>query len=768
MKIFLCGDTGRLNRGCEAIVRGTVEVLGNKELYLATFAPEQNTPMIKELGVSMIPYASYPSKLHRMFYGGIRKIFKKSLAGFDVIQRPLFKKMTPDDLCLNIGGDTYCYQRPAMSLALNNYTKKKNIKSILWCCSIEKDKIKGEIFKDLQKYRYIFAREEITVENLIESGIPAEKVIKVCDPAFFLKTKEVPLPVGFQVGNTVGINLSDCVCYGPYTKSYDNVKHLIDWILKETDMSVCLVPHVYSIADNNFHDWPILKRLHKEINNERVSLVDKEYDCEELKYIISKCRYFIGARTHSTIAAYSMKIPTLVIGYSVKSKGIATDLFGTYHNYVLPFEEMQRDDELLQAFRLLVKNEETIRQRYEDILPQYKQQLLDAINNYVVQTDKSNFLNICDQEQCSGCTACQAVCSLSAIKMARGEHGFLYPEIDNEKCVNCGKCRNICPVFNKYLDKGKIPNAYAAKNNNEQIRSKSSSGGVFELIAQEVISQGGVVVAPAFDPEFAIRHTMIDDCARITELLGSKYVQSDVGCCYKQVLEVLEQGRRVLFSGTPCQIIGLKSFLKKEYESLLTQDIICHGVPSPESWVKYLQYRKKVASADKILRVIFREKKLDGSAVLKIEFSNGSVYEGDYTKDPFIKSYLSNLNLRSSCLDCSFKQINRGSDITIGDFWGVERCCPQMADGKGVTLILAHSEKGEEIITNLASKMEYCKVSFTEAIKDNTSYSHSTKGNPFREKFLLTVTAKNFEKNVKKYAGTHLAAKLRRGFKKFL
>ena len=450
MKIFLCGDTGRLNRGCEAIVRGTKEVLGSKELYLATFAPEQNTPMVKELGISMIPYASYPSKTHRMFYGAIRRVFKKSLAGFGVVQRPLFDKVTSNDICLNIGGDTYCYQRPAMSLALNNYTRKKKIKNILWCCSIEKDKIKGEIFKDLQKYHYIFAREEITVNNLIESGIPAEKVIKVCDPAFFLKTKEVNLPEGFQVGNTVGINLSDCVCYGPYTKAYDNVKHLINWILSQTNMSVCLVPHVYSITDDYYHDWPILKRLHKEIANERVSLVDKEYDCEQLKYIISKCRYFIGARTHSTIASYSMKIPTLVIGYSVKSKGIAKDLFGTYDNYVLPFEEMKNDDELLQAFKTLVKNEDIIRQRYEKVLPKYKKQLTDAIKKYI-KTD--NFIKpeeICDKKQCSGCGACQNVCSVQAIRMEKNVQGFLYPQLDKEKCVNCGKCRETCPQLTHF------------------------------------------------------------------------------------------------------------------------------------------------------------------------------------------------------------------------------------------------------------------------------------------------------------------------------
>ena len=288
----MCGDTGRLNRGCEAIVRGTAEVLGAKDLCLATFAPEQNRPMAREIGMQMLAYSGYKTSIHRYFCAIMRKAFKKSLAGFYHIQRNLFKEMSKDDICLNIGGDTYCYNRPCVSLALNKYTTKKNIKTILWCCSVEKDKIQGEILKDLKRYNYIFAREVITERNLLEQGIPKEKVVKVCDPAFFLKTKQVPLPENFKVGNTVGINLSDCVVYGKYKAAYENTKVLIDWILKETDMSICLIPHVYSINDEKYHDYPILKRLYKEVNNDRVSLIDKEYDCEQLKYIISKCKYF--------------------------------------------------------------------------------------------------------------------------------------------------------------------------------------------------------------------------------------------------------------------------------------------------------------------------------------------------------------------------------------------------------------------------------------------------------------------------------------------
>ena len=764
MKIFLCGDTGRLNRGCEAIVRGTAEVLEKENICLATFAPEQNLSLVKELGVSMIKYDKHPTKIHRIFFGAVRKIFKRSLLGFGRIQRPLFNKMTVKDICLNIGGDTYCYQRPAISLALNKYTHKNKIKNILWCCSIEKDKIEGEIYKDLLKYEYIFARDPITVDNLISSNIPKEKVIKVCDPAFFLKTKEVELPEGFQVGNTVGINISDCVCYGEYKESYENTKKLISWILSETDMSVCLVPHVYSVDDDYYHDLPILKRLYKEFSNSRISLINKEYSCEELKYIISKCRFFVGARTHSTIAAYSSEIPTIVIGYSVKSLGIATDLFGTYENYVLPFRDLKSDEELLNAFKKLMENEREIKVHFNEFLPEYKKQLSSAIDKYILKNNADSKRTICDKDQCTGCSACFNTCPYDAIKMQQDKNGFLYPIVDDKKCVNCNKCFKACPV-NKIKDDSDIPVAYAVKNLDEAVRKTSSSGGVFSLLAETVIKKGGVVFAPSYDKEFNVIHTLVDSADSIDKVRGSKYVQSEIGDCYRMVQEKLAAGVWVLFSGTLCQVAGLKSFLGKDYSNLITQDVICHGIASPGAWSKYLSFRKRKAESDKIKKLIFREKATNGDAALRIEFDDDKSYKESYTKDIFIKSYLSNMNLRPSCSFCSFKQTHRLSDITLGDFWGVENVCPEINDKKGISLVLLHSQKGKEIFESISSNVEFKWVDFTKAISGNKAYLYSSPTNAFSTKFLSKLTDKNFDRRAKKYIGGHFLAKIRRTLK---
>ncbi len=765
MKTFMCGDTGRLNRGCEAIVRGTSEVLGAKDLCIATFAPEQNRPMAREIGVQMLSYAGYKTSIHRYFCAIMRKLSKKSLCGFFHIQRNLFKEMTKDDMCLNIGGDTYCYKRPCISLALNRYTTKKKIKTILWCCSIEKNKIQGEIFKDLKRYDYIFAREPITVKNLLDQGIPKEKVVKVCDPAFFLKTKEVPLPESFIVGNTVGINLSDCVVYGKYKAAYENTKVLIDWILKETDMSICLIPHVYSINDEYNHDYPILKRLYKEINNERVSLIDKEYDCEQLKYIISKCKYFLGARTHSTIAAYSSKIPTLVIGYSVKSKGIAEELFGTYENYVLPFDDLKNDDEILNAFKLLIHNEDAIKQRYEEFLPIYKQQLLNAVEKYV-KIQKKNL--ICDKKDCSGCYACASACPKQCITMEQNKEGFDYPIINYEQCINCKKCSDVCPVINKIKDDNAHPTAYGAINKNNLSRKEGSSGGIFGLLAKYVLDLGGVVIAPTFNEKFQLSHTIIDNESDLHNAIGSKYIQSRVGETYKNAKTLLDKGKIVMFSGTPCQIAGLKVYLGVDYENLITQDVVCHGVPSPLSWLYYLQGKAKKAKANCVTKVKFRQKADDNQTKIALSFDNGSEYSQSYTNDSFIKSYLSNINLRLSCYRCSFKQQHRCADITLGDFWGVEQVAPELNDNKGVSLVLLHSEKGKEIFEKIKENILHEQVDYTKAISANRAYLISSPQNPLRKAFYKKINSKNFDKTVTRFCGNGYVSKTIRFIKKII
>lgn len=764
MRYFLCGQTGNINRGCEAIISSTVKVLGqrNGDVYFATFAPEMDRALARRLGITMISYGGYPSSIHRYVCVGLRKLHKKSLAGFSMIEKPLFDMLKSDDVCLNIGGDVYCYGRPTISLALNNFTQKKGITNILWCCSIEKDNIKGEIFDDLNKYKYIFAREQITYDNLVSAGIPKEKVIKCCDPAFFLDRQEVELPKGFAIGNTVGINVSEMVIKDGDSTVYDNVISMIKHIIETTDMNICLIPHVYSIKENR-NDYPILKKIYEEFSNDRVSMVDKEYNCEQLKYIISNCRFFFGARTHSTIAAYSSCVPTVVLGYSVKSKGIATDLFGTYEKYVLPYNEIKGKDDLINSFNWLVENENEIKKRIAQFLPEYQKSLSDNVNKYILNNKKvEKCFSICDENQCTGCMACRDICPQQCISVTKDEKGFDRPKINFDLCVNCGLCRKRCPVANKCKDDNTKPIAFAAINKNEEIRLRSSSGGIFNLISEKIIEDDGAVVGAAFDDEFNVYQKVCTTKEQLNEIMGSKYVQSSTKNAYRQTKEMLESGKKVLFTGTPCQIGGLYAYLNKDYANLYTQDIICHGVPSPKVWNKYTEYRKETANFD-IKNIAFRNKETGWKKYsVKFDFEDGTSYSQSLVNDLYMRGYLFHLFLRPSCSQCSFKQMHRESDLTLADFWGVEKILPEMNDDRGTSLVIIHSEKGKELFNSISSDLLSKEVDFDSAIKENASYFKSTNMSALSNSFYKDASGMPFDKLIEKYCGTSLASKIRR------
>lgn len=762
MKYFLCGNSGIINRGCEAIIDSTVKVLNcdNGNVYLATFAPNQDYSLVSRTGINMISYNPYPSSLYRYFCVGMRRIFKKSLIGLHSIQKPLFDRMTNEDISLNIGGDTYCYNRPINSLMLNKYTNKHKIKNILWCCSIEKNSINKEIFKDLNRYSYVFAREQLTVENLLSIGIPKEKIVKVCDPAFFLDTQQTELPNNFIENNTVGLNLSEMVINGQNPHIYENIIKTINYILENTSMNVCLIPHVYNV-EKETNDFGILKKLYQDINSNRVSLIDSELNCRQLKYIISKCRFFIGARTHSTIAAYSSQIPTLVLGYSIKSKGIATDLFGTYKDFVIPYTEITEQNEILSAFKKMVENEDKIKAIYRSVLPEYKKQLTDAISKYLTFTEKP--YTVCDKEICSGCSACASVCPHNAITMLANDEGFLYPQINKEKCIQCGLCKKVCPTLNKTLDDLKEPRAFAGTHKTREILLSSSSGGVFTALAEEIIDKGGVVFGAAYDNNLNIVHIKVSEKSELQKLRGSKYVQSEIGNTYIEAKELLEKGKVVLFTGTPCQIGGLISFLGKNYINLYTQDVFCRAIASPKVWQNFLDYYKKFSHSD-ITNVFFRDKTFGwNKSSMRIEYSNNKYDLLSQKTNIFMNGFINNLYTRSSCYLCSFRNTHRSADITLGDFWGIEKLKPTLAkDNKGVTLILTHSSNGENLLNAVKNNITLEEVPFKEAVKCNPTYLFSPPYSTQKSYFFKYFNKIPFKKLIKKCSSNNSVAKMRR------
>ena len=378
-KLFLCGHTGSDNRGCEAIVRSTVKLFKEAGLkdkpVLATSGASQDEAAGVDNLCNLIEYDTYKSSLQRYFYAGIRTILANPIPGQNIIQKKLWSSIGEGDLSIAIGGDTYCYKGPTVFIAHNRKMNKKGVPSVLWCCSVGKEYITSSILEDLKSYTYIVAREEYTHEALLQAGIPEEKIIRCCDPAFMLDTKECELPEGFAEGNTVGLNISSLV---KNPEVYAAVEYMIEKILEDTDMNICFVPHVYDVAPES-GDLALLREFYDKYKvSGRVSIVDKAYSCEELKYIISKCRFFVGARTHSTIAAYSTMVPTLVLGYSIKSLGIAKDLFGSEKGYVIPYTEIKEKEYIYNTLSEIFKNEKSVKKRYEEVLPEYKNTVVEA------------------------------------------------------------------------------------------------------------------------------------------------------------------------------------------------------------------------------------------------------------------------------------------------------------------------------------------------------------------------------------------------------
>lgn len=299
-----------------------------------------------------------------------------------------------------------------------------------------------------------------------------------------------------------------------------------------------------------------------------------------------------------------------------------------------------------------------------------------------------------------------------------------------------------------------FPEAFACINKDNITRNSSSSGGIFTLLANEILEKNGVVFGVAFDEEYNIIHTYAENQKDCEKFRGSKYAQSKMGDSLKKAKEFLDDGRYVLFTGTPCQIEGLKRYLNKEYENLYAQDIICHGVPPHKVWEKYLEYRKE-QSMQIPEKISFRNKNEGWRKFsMEFEYKNGQNYIKTLEQDPYMQDFLRNTSLRESCYNCQFKKKHRISDITLADFWGIENVAPEMDDDKGTSLVIINSEKGKKIFEQIKDKINYKQVDFEEAIRYNPSMTTSVKPDPNREKFFENLDKMPFDELVKKYTYT--------------
>ncbi len=346
---------------------------------------------------------------------------------------------------------------------------------------------------------------------------------------------------------------------------------------------------------------------------------------------------------------------------------------------------------------------------------------------------------ICLKEECIGCSNCYNVCKFGAIKLIQDELGFAYVEIDEEKCVICGACKNKCPILQNDKNPNLINECYATKNKDESVRLKSSSGGMFYEFAKHTISKGGTVYGAALDSTLNVVHKRIDTIEEISKLMGSKYVQSDVKDAYKDVKQDLEQEKIVLFTGTPCQIVALKVYLGKEYKNLYLQDFVCHGVGSKKILDKHIQEVKQEAELYNITNINFRDK-ISGwkKFSLSIKAKQGD-YAKDLSNDNFMKTFLKNLCLRESCYKCKYKGKNRMSDITLADFWGVDKVVSDFDDDKGVSAVIINTGKGKELFENIKNNIITSKVEYEDISRNNICLENPPIYNRHRPDFIKDI-----------------------------
>ena len=349
-------------------------------------------------------------------------------------------------------------------------------------------------------------------------------------------------------------------------------------------------------------------------------------------------------------------------------------------------------------------------------------------------------INILNKAKCCGCSACFNICPENAITMEYDSEGFLYPKIDNAKCTKCGLCLKVCPIINNKKD-NKVLEVYAAKNKNIEEQLKSSSGGIFSIFANYVLGQKGIVFGASFDSNWKIVHKYIDKKEDLDSLRRSKYVQSDINITYKQVKQFLDNDRLVLFTGTPCQIAGLKSYLPKNYENLISIDLICLQVGSPLVFQKSLN--DNINDIKNIKHIDFREKAYgwDNSRMLII--LKDDTYSSQIIR--YRDGYMAGLFSRPACHKCYFKG-NRNSDFTIGDLWGINKIVPEMYDKKGVSVLTLNSQKAKQIFELIKDDILYRKIQFLDVIKNNPAFAISAKPHIKRNEFFERYKTENVNK----------------------
>ena len=330
-------------------------------------------------------------------------------------------------------------------------------------------------------------------------------------------------------------------------------------------------------------------------------------------------------------------------------------------------------------------------------------------------------------DKCSGCYSCQNICPKGAITMREYEDTFLYPTIDQDKCIDCNACITACPaVKERESIQLRTPICYASWNSDSQIVEDSSSGGVFSAMAEVILKSNGYVYGALFDDKLSLYHKEVSIVDELSQLRGSKYVQSNINSSFRKAEKRLKAGALVLFIGTPCQIAGLNTFLKKDYHNLITCDFICHGVPSQsifDKYIKDLEISKEVEVSD----FKFRCKKESWKDFnIKISYKNNAIEEIPFPQNSYMNGFLADIYLRPSCYQCKYSRLPRVADISLADYWGVWDVMPEIYNKRGVSAVLINSEKGKSFFNSLRNLTKH-EISLNSIKKGNPGIDSSAR-----------------------------------------